>query len=40
MTKKVRIYSAKFTAEAVKKRAGNNGNISATAKQRGIATQT
>lgn len=35
MTKKVRMYSAEFTAKAVNKRAGNNGNISATAKQRG-----
>ena len=32
MTKKIRTYSAEFKAEAVKKIAGNNGNISATAK--------
>ena len=40
MTKKIRTYSAEFKAEAVKKIAGNNGNISATAKQLGIAMQT
>ena len=40
MTKKVRIYSDEFKAEAVKKIADNNGNISATAKQLGIAMQT
>ena len=40
MTKKVRTYSNKFKAEAVKKIADNNGNISATAKQLGIAMQT
>lgn len=33
MTKKVRTYSTEFKAEAVKKIADNNGNISATAKQ-------
>ena len=37
MTKKVRTYSDEFKAEAVKKIADNNGNISATAKQLGIA---
>ena len=31
MTKKIRIYSAEFKAEAVKKIADNNGSISATA---------
>jgi len=40
MTKKVRTYSDGFKAEAVKKIADNNGNISATAKQLGIAMQT
>ena len=40
MTKKLRIYSDKFKAEVVKKIADNNGNISATAKQLGIAIQT
>ncbi len=40
MTKKIRTYSAEFKAEAVKKIADNNGNISATAKQLGIAIQT
>ena len=40
MTKKVRTYSDEFKAEAVKKIADNNGNISATAKQLGIAMQT
>ena len=40
MTKKTRTYSAVFKAEAVKKIADNNGNISATAKQLGIAMQT
>ena len=39
MTKKVRTYSDGFKAEAVKKIADNNGNISATAKQLGIAMQ-
>ena len=40
MTKKIKTYSAEFKAEAVKKIADNNGNISATAKQLGIAMQT
>ena len=40
MTKKVRTYSTEFKAEAVKKITDNNGNISATAKQLGIAMQT
>ncbi|WP_201608739.1 transposase, partial [Psychrobacter okhotskensis] len=40
MTKKMRTYSTEFKAEAVKKIADNNGNISATAKQLGIAMQT
>ena len=40
MTKKVRTYSDEFKAEAVKKIADNNGNISVTAKQLGIAMQT
>ena len=40
MTKKIRTYSAGFKAEAVKKIADNNGNVSATAKQLGIAMQT
>lgn len=40
MTKKVRTYSNEFKAEAVKKIADNNGNVSATAKQLGIAMQT
>ena len=40
MTKKIKTYSAEFKAEAVKKIADNNGNISATAKQLGIAIQT
>ncbi|MGP4965327.1 IS3 family transposase [Psychrobacter celer] len=40
MTKKVRTYSDEFKAEAVKKISDNNGNISATAKQLGIAMQT
>ena len=40
MTKKIRTYSAEFKAEAVKKIADNNSNISATAKQLGIAMQT
>ena len=40
MTKKVRTYRDGFKAEAVKKIADNNGNISATAKQLGIAMQT
>ena len=40
MTKKIRTYSTEFKAEAVKKIADNNGNISAIAKQLGIAMQT
>lgn len=40
MTKKIRTYSAAFKAEAVKKIADNDGNVSATAKQLGIAMQT
>ncbi len=40
MSKKLRTYSDEFKAEAVKKIADNNGNISATAKQLGIAMQT
>ena len=40
MTKKVRTYSDEFKSEAVKKVADNNGNISATTKQLGIAIQT
>ena len=40
MAKKVRSYSTEFKAEAVKKIADNNGNISATAKQLSIAMQT
>ena len=40
MVKKVRTYSDEFKAEAVKKIVDNNGNISATAKQLGIAMQT
>ena len=40
MTKKIRTYSAAFKAETVKKIADNNGNVSATAKQLGIAMQT
>ena len=40
MTKKIRTYSHEFKAEAVKKITDNNGNISATAKQLGIAMHT
>ena len=40
MDKKIRTYSDEFKAEAVRKIADNNGNISATAKQLGIAMQT
>ena len=40
MTKKIRTYSTEFKAEAVKKIADNDGNISATTKQLGIAMQT
>jgi transposase len=39
MTKKIRTYSTEFKVEAVKSIADNNGNISATAKQLGIAIQ-
>jgi len=37
MTKKISTYSTEFKAEAVKKIADNDGNISATIKQLGIA---
>ena len=37
MTKKVRTYSDEFKAEAVKKIAENNANVSATEKQLSIA---
>lgn len=40
MTKKIRVYSTEFKAEAVKKIADNDGNISGTAKQLGIVMQT
>ena len=40
MTKKTRTYSTEFKAEAVKKIADNNCNISATAKQFGTVMQT
>ena len=40
MTKKIIPYSDEFKAEAVKKIADNNGNVSATARQLGIAMQT
>jgi transposase len=40
MVKKIRTYSTEFKAEAVKKITDNNGNVSATAKQLGIAMQT
>ena len=40
MTKKIRTYSAFSKAIAVKKIADNDGNISAAAKQFGIAMQT
>ena len=40
MAKKIRTYSTEFKAEAVKKIADNDGNVSATAKQLGIAMQT
>ena len=40
MVKKIRTYSEEFESEAVKKISDNNGNISATAKQLGIAMQT
>lgn len=37
MTKKMQRYSAEVKAEAVKKIADNNGNLSTTARQLGIA---
>ncbi len=40
MTKKLRTYSDEFKAEAVKNIVDNKGNVSATAKQLGIAMQT
>ncbi len=40
MTKKKQSYSTEFKAEAIKKIADNNGNLSATARQLGIAMQT
>ncbi len=40
MTKKMQSYSTEFKAEAIKKIADNNGNLSATARQLGIAMQT
>lgn len=40
MTKKMQSYSTEFKAEAVKKMAANNGNLSETARQLGIAMQT
>ena len=40
IVKEIRNYSTEFKAEAVKKIAENNGNISATAKQLSIAMQT
>ena len=40
MVKKIRTYSTEFKAEAVKKIADNNGNITATVKQLGIFMQT
>lgn len=40
MTKKMRTYKEAFKAEAVKKIANNNCNVSVTAKQLGIAIQT
>ena len=40
MTKKIQSYNLEFKAEAVKKIADNNGNLSATARQLGIAMQT
>ena len=40
MTKRIRTYRTESKAQAVKKIADNNGNISATAKQLGIAMQT
>ena len=40
MAKKIRIYSTEFKAEAVKKIADNDGNISGTVKQLGFAMYT
>ena len=40
MTKTIRTYNTKFKAEAVKKISNDNGNISATTKQLGMAMQT
>ena len=40
MTKQIRTYSTQFKTEVVKKIADNSDNISATAKQLGIAMQT
>ena len=40
MTKKKQSYSAKFKAQAVEKIADNNGNLSAMARQLGMAMQT
>ena len=40
MVKRIRTYITEFKAEAVKKIVDNDGNISATAKQLGIAMQT
>ena len=40
MTKKMQSYSAEFKAEAVKKIADNNGNVSATPKQLQASPQT
>lgn len=37
MIKGTRIYSVAFKAEAVKKLADNNGNVSGTVKQLGLA---
>ena len=39
MTKKMQSYSTEFKAEAIKKIADNKGNLSATARQLGIAMQ-
>lgn len=40
MAKKIRTYSPEFKSEVVEKIADNNGNLSATARQLGIAMQT
>lgn len=40
MSKKIRTYSTEFKPEVVKKIADNNGNLSAMARQLGIAMQT